>query len=45
MSVRDYNTRSSSSKPESASDNTQIIEAVNDIKNSLIDLIHFTMNF
>ena len=35
MSVHDYNTRSSSSKPESASDNTQIIEAVNDIKNSL----------
>ena len=31
----EYNTRSSSSKPESANDHSQVIEAVNGIKDSL----------
>ena len=38
-----YNTRSSSSRPESANDNNQVLEAVNGIKNSLnsrFDALH-----
>ena len=36
MSINhEYNTRSSSSKPESANDHSQVIEAVNGIKDSL----------
>ena len=45
MSVlnHDNNTRSSSSRPESANDNNQVLEAVNGIKNSLnsrFDALH-----
>lgn len=45
MSVlnHEYNTRSSSSRPESANDNNQVLEAVNGIKNSLnsrFDALH-----
>ena len=45
MSVlnHEYNTRSSSSRPESANDNNQVLEAVNGIKNtfsSRFDVLH-----
>ena len=45
MSVlnHEYNTRSSSRRPESANDNNQVLEAVNGIKNSLnsrFDALH-----